>query len=201
MLAIRRPGRDVANEHPSSLLSRDLLACHGQIRRFSAMAGRLAGARDVTAEEVAAAAAALVDYFVRALPIHVLDEEASLRPRLLALPEDEILVCALEHMHAEHGPIEALLADALPRWRPLVPGSGCAGADTLAALDAVRGDLHEIAAALTNAFTSHLAGEELHVFPALPRLGIEELVGIRAEMARRRRAATRSSTPAATLPP
>jgi hypothetical protein len=181
MLLIRPPSSGVSSEHPGALLRRDLLACHGHIRRFSALAIRLADARGVAAEELTGAARALVDYFGRALPLHVSDEEDSLRPRLLALPEDAVLVRALDGMHAEHGPIEALLAHALPRWRELVNAVSAAEA-----LDAQRGELGELAGSLAHAFTHHLEGEEQRIFPALERLDVEDLVGIRAEMRRRR---------------
>jgi iron-sulfur cluster repair protein YtfE (RIC family) len=181
MLLIRPPSPGVSSEHPGGLLRRDLLACHGHIRRFSALALRLAEVRDVAAEELTGAARALVDYFGRALPLHVIDEEDSLRPRLLALPEDATLVRALECMHAEHGPIEVLVADALPRWRELLGAPSAAEV-----LEAQRGELRELAGSLDAAFTRHLDGEERLVFPALERLDIEDLVGIRAEMRRRR---------------
>jgi hypothetical protein len=144
--------------------------------------------KNAVTAELAAAAAALCDYFGRALPLHVLDEEESLRPRLLALPDDALVAAAVERMHAEHGPIERLVAEGLACWRPLAlaPGTSARSQVTLDALEATRPALTDVARALADAFDGHLAGEERDVFPAIERLPGALLVTIRAEMKQRR---------------
>jgi len=192
MIEIRRPRERTDLELPTELLRRDLMECHGHIRRFSALAVRLTTRPDVSPSEASEAARALLGYFERALPLHVADEDDSLRPRLLALPDDAVLAAAVTRMHDEHGPIEALLAEAIPAWRRLLGDPRLLGdhRDVLAA--AARELEHTLAA--------HLAAEEAVVFPALTRLEDEAAVAIRREMRQRRVSAPTVVTTAA-IPP
>ncbi len=181
MIAIRKPMAGGAVADPVELLTRDLLGCHAKIRRFSEVARRLATAEATPVAEIAAAARALVDYFQRALPLHVADEDESLRPRLLLLrPTDRVVDLAVERMHDEHRPLEALVAAGVLRWQRL------ASAPEL--LPELRGDLVELARSLELGFSAHLAAEEAHIFPALERLVDDDVVAIRREMRLRRAA-------------
>lgn len=155
-----------------------LLDCHGKIRHFIALA-RAAG-------EASAAPAAVTDaceqarrYFSDALPLHVLDEEQSVLPRLRG--RDATLDRALSAMHDEHGehePMLTALGEALSKVRD-------APADVV-----LRRQLADGSAALAYVLEAHLRAEEQLVFPALPRLLSEhELHGIIAELRARRQPA------------
>ncbi len=178
MIQIRTASPSVSFEEPAGLLVRDLLTCHGHIRRFTGVAVRLATAPAAHVREIEEAAAGLVDYFGRALPLHVADEDQSLYPRLLELPREPALADAIERMTAEHGPLEGLLGAALPRWRRVAANARV--------LPGLRRDLLDLADALEVGFTAHLRSEETIVFPALPRLAPEHIVAIRREMKQRR---------------
>lgn len=154
-----------------------LLACHGRIRAFTAIAQRmLVGA--AAPAEVADAAARVERYFRVALPLHSADEELSLCPRLRAAPVTQDVVDALSAMMDEHTPIEALLECLLPRWATLAR-------DPLE-LPALAAELARATAELDRLFQAHLAREEQELFPAVrEHLACDELV-IRAEMVARR---------------
>src|SRR6185503_861481 len=76
-----------------------LLACHERIRRFSAMAVRIADAGGATELEIRDAAAAVRRYFAEALPLHVADEDEDLAPLLAG--RDPAIDAALATMSAE----------------------------------------------------------------------------------------------------
>jgi len=154
-----------------------LLECHARIRWFLDLAGRLAAARDLPPEEIAAAAARVHRYFAQALPLHARDEEESLLPRLRgrdAAVDDELQ--AMRREHAEHvGPIDRLtvfcaaLAADPGRLAELAPGVGLAGS------------------LLARHFAVHLDREERVIFPAVRRtLTAEEDGRLVAEMRARR---------------
>jgi hemerythrin-like domain-containing protein len=83
-----------------------LMACHSRIRRFT---GGLVALCSTPAEDerVVPTAEACLRYFREALPLHAQDEEESLLPRVLALPDPPIQ--ALQAMREQHEGIEALL--------------------------------------------------------------------------------------------
>src|SRR5947209_5155592 len=118
---IRRPGTRAAND-PARQQAPDvqilLLACHERIRHFLALAGQLCESA-APAAEVAAAAAAVHRYFTVALPLHALDEDESLAPRLLRLDLPAAVRAAIGPMTAQHGPIEAAIEAAAPLWQAL----------------------------------------------------------------------------------
>jgi iron-sulfur cluster repair protein YtfE (RIC family) len=150
-----------------------LLACHERIRRFCALGQRVAqGGPDAQIQE---AAAQLVRYFAVALPLHIADEEHSVRPRLAA--GGDALAAALDTMSREHVEIDALLGELLRRWREierLPEPTACS-----ATADGAR--------LLTAHMEQHLAGEETIVFPALQLLPPTQLVALADEMRERRR--------------
>ena len=117
-------------------------------------------------------------YFRVALPLHVADEELSIRPRLLAAPAAPAVRLALDAMTQEHAAIDALVTALLPRWAALAAGPG-----ELASLAPA---LAEDCADLRRRFDAHLEQEERTLFPAVrEHLGAASLA-IRAEMAARR---------------
>lgn len=141
-----------------------LLECHARIRSFTELALRLASARSLPPEEVAEAARSVRRYFQEALPLHALDEEESVLPRLAG--RDPGLDGALADMrreHAEHG-------EVLGRVVAL-----CAELEAEPARHAERTDeLARAAEALRLHFDRHLAPEEATIFPAIRRLVPEE---------------------------
>ena len=177
MIAIGRGPRTVPGDE-RALLRDDLLACHDRIRRFAETAVALAGAEQVAEEEIRETARALVGYFGSGLPRHVADEENSLKPRLLALELDAVVDGAIARMCDEHGPIERLVCEGLPRWGTLILTPG--------ALPSLRPTLREIATDLRERLLVHVAEEEADVFPALSRLSLADVQAIRGEMRKRR---------------
>src|SRR5690349_2192994 len=101
MIQIRTATQSISLEDPAGLLLRDLLTCHGHIRSFSTVAVRLAGAPAEHVRQIEEAARRLVDYFGRALPLHVADEDQSLLPRLLRVQTETHVRDAIERMTAE----------------------------------------------------------------------------------------------------
>jgi iron-sulfur cluster repair protein YtfE (RIC family) len=153
-----------------------LLECHERIRSFTALALRLAGPEPAPPSEVADAAERVSRYFTKALPLHALDEEESLLPRLRG--HDPAVDRELDAMHAEHaahGPLldrVVALCDALHadpgRRAELAPA------------------LREVAGALERHFVDHLGREEAVIFPALARLAPELRAQMVAELRARR---------------
>ncbi len=161
--------------HPQQRSMRELLLdCHARIRTFCALANRLAqGAPAPAARE---AAGQLHRYFSVALPLHLRDEEQSVRPRLLRL-DDPALSAALEAMTSEHLWADPKLAGLVDQW------SVIAREATQARCAAT-----EAACVWLEAHMSrHLRDEELRIFPALDRLLPEQWDAIAAEMQARRR--------------
>jgi hemerythrin-like domain-containing protein len=158
----------------------DLLACHDRIRRFVAMAARLADApSDAPAAQIAETAASVARYFSVALPLHAADEDESIRPRLAAASVSAEVRRRLDVMTAEHEPIEALIVEATPLWQAV--------AAQPARLVENRRDLDLVAVELEVLFRRHLPPEEEVIFPALHRhLTPLALEAVRAEMRRRR---------------
>src|SRR5690242_6505881 len=95
-----------------------LLDCHARIRTFLGLARRLAGDDPATETETRDAAAAVERYFTVALPLHVLDEDESLLPRLRGRNADLDLAIALMHgEHLDHKGTIARLASLCGRVR------------------------------------------------------------------------------------
>lgn len=155
-----------------------LLECHERIRRFVGLAAEVGARLELPAPEVVAACERCARYFGEALPLHIEDEEASVRPRLTGLGPE--VASALAQMHDQHAAHEALLAAlqaALSEVR-LAPGDRAA-----------RGRLFEAASALRAAFEPHLALEERVIFPALRRLPDAARAELVSEQRARRRPA------------
>jgi hemerythrin-like domain-containing protein len=156
----------------------ELLGCHRRIRHFLFVGREVGDALGVAAGEVAEAAAAFARYFQVALPLHAADEDLSLRPRLERAPVPRTVREALARMSAEHGELDAILAELVPAFSAVAayPSLLRVRADELA-----RG-----VAALAAAFTPHLRLEEDVIFPAVRGLAAGSLAEIRAEMRARR---------------
>lgn len=161
---------------PDGIASR-LLACHERIRRFSALGVKIADSPDAAADELAAAADAVNRYFTIALPLHVADEDESLRPRLLAGGAEDHVARALETVTREHFAIEGLIAELTPLWA--AAAAKRAGPTELARDLVAAKDLESLLA-------EHLSLEEQTVFPALAHLETGRAALIVAEMKARR---------------
>jgi iron-sulfur cluster repair protein YtfE (RIC family) len=154
-----------------------LLECHVRIRTFLGMARRLAEGASAPPDEIAAAALRVHRYFTQALPLHALDEEESILPRLRGLdPEVDRELATMVHEHAEHArPLEALVGACAALARE--PGRHAALAATVGGATAE----------LERHFGAHLTREEAVVFPALRRLlDAEADAGIVREIRARR---------------
>ena len=92
-----------------------LLECHERIRRYSAMAVQLARSTDEEPAIVQDAAQRVHRYFSVALPLHVIDEDESIRPRLEPVAPPPV-VSALEKMSQQHQHIDAMLERLLHAW-------------------------------------------------------------------------------------
>jgi hemerythrin-like domain-containing protein len=159
-------------ESDGSVASR-LLDCHERIRRFCAMAKRLAaGAPEKEARD---AAAELHRYFAIALPLHMADEEESLRPRLERIGGGDVSD-AFELMAREHVEADITVAELLQRWQEIIDGP-----------TAARCMATELGAAwLASHMRHHLHAEETRIFPVLAQLPPAQQAAIVDEMRSRR---------------
>lgn len=169
----RAPG--LSATPPEDTVAAALAACHDRIRRFAALAARVA-VEPADAAARAEAAAAVIRYFTVALPLHAADEDDSLAPRLRG--HADALDAALATMTADHADHGAVIEPVVALCRQL------AAAPTDHA--AVAPALGSAAAAMTAAFAAHLALEEAVVFPAVAALPAAVQREIRAEMLARR---------------
>lgn len=162
---------------PEASLLTLLQECHERIRRFAALAVRLGSAEHEPPASLAEACVHCARYFSEALPLHVADEDQSLRPRLWghSARVDEALEL-MAQQHREHqGPLAQLTAAlAALAAAPAQPG--------------LRDALRQIAAPLQEAFLAHLALEEAEVFPVVARWSAEQQQAVVLELRERRAA-------------
>jgi hemerythrin-like domain-containing protein len=151
-----------------------LVDCHTRIRNFCALAKRLA--QGGPTEQIRDAAAQLRRYFGIALPLHIRDEDESIRPRLERLG-DGALFAALDAMTHEHEAADIVLAELLEQWDAI--GREPRDARCFAA--------YEPTVWLDRHLMAHLHDEETRIFPALDRLPRPQWDAIVAEMQARRR--------------
>jgi len=157
----------------------DLLeACHGRIRRFLSLA-RAVGERELPKAEAVEVAGQVVRYFRVKFPLHLLDEDLSLLPRLNG--RDPLVDAALARMHAEHPVVDAQL-------EPLVALCEAVRSEGLASR-ARREAIVALAPSVEQAFEAHLVHEEQVLFPAAKRLLTQdEQRALREELRGRRMA-------------
>lgn len=153
-----------------------LLACHERIRRFLAVAARVGQAGGDPAAQVIEACGQIARYFREAMPLHVADEEESIRPRLAGRAAE--VDRALADMHEQHSAHEAALVE-------LTRAADRVAADPEDA--AARARMATAAAALDAALAPHLDLEEALILPAIRRLlTARELADIAGEIRARR---------------
>ena len=168
-----------------------LLECHERIRAMVALAERLAAARGEPPESLAEAASRVHRYFTLALPLHALDEEVSLLPRLRgrsAALDGELAAMAREHRDHER-PVGALVAACARIAHD--PACHPEFAHALAAA----------AAELGQHFEAHLTREEAIIFPAVRRLLDAETLALVASEMRSRRQGQGGATDPGKPPP
>jgi iron-sulfur cluster repair protein YtfE (RIC family) len=155
-----------------------LLECHARIRTFTELALRLGEAERPDDREVSNAAARVRRYFEEALPLHALDEEESILPRLTGRdPEVDRALAAMQREHAEHGAVLGRVVAV------------CAELEARPERHRERaGELREATRALRAYFERHLAPEEATIFPAIRRVVPEEERRRMVEELRARRA-------------
>ena len=113
MLQILGASRDHgSSEDPVELL----LGCHARIRTFTALAARLSSAEPAPEADVAEAARRVRRYHAVALPLHEMDEELSIAPRLQ------------RGAPAELGEALAAMKGSTWNWTPCWPGCSRSGA-------------------------------------------------------------------------
>lgn len=165
-----------------------LLSCHERIRRFSATALRMLETPDATDADIADAAARVHRYFTVAFPLHVIDEDESIRPRLERAGDDAI-TSALLQMSAEHVSADALLAELSPEWATIAERPAHARENASRLIPRTR--------ALIDELEPHLALEEEVIFPRMTQLlGAETCAAIVDELRARRRDAHAKAGPA-----
>ena len=136
-----------------------LLACHGRIRSFIAMAVAVGERTDLSDDDVVDGCARVQRYFSEALPLHMEDEEEGVLPRLHGRSPE--LDAALDRMAEEHDAHAVLLRELLALCAALRADPRDASA---------RAALAIVAKQLLLDFEEHLAAEERIVFPAIREL-------------------------------
>lgn len=154
-----------------------LLECHDRIRSMTALARRLAEAKELPDAEVVEAADRVRRYFGVALALHARDEDESVVPRLRG--KDPSLERDLSDMSREHGEHEEPVARLVEACETL--------AEHPSRLAELAPDLDRAARELQDHFLVHLEREERIVFPAIRRhLAREELARMAEELRARR---------------
>ena len=144
---------DSGDERPLELL----YACHDRVRRFTALAGRLAAhVVDHGADEQARdAATQILRYFELSLPNHHADEEEDVFPALREL-KDPAIVGAIAALEAQHAVLDALWQEVGPWLKQIAQGEGAPAPQGLARFVAD--------------YAAHTEREEREVFAAIERL-------------------------------
>ncbi len=168
-------GRHAAIDEPGDLVR----GCHERIRRFLAMADRLASDAPATADDARGAAVAIARYFTEALPLHERDEDDAIAPRLAGT--SAVIDRALAEMRAQHlalhPMVEALIAAC---------GRISTDDDPAATRTRERVELTRLLGELEPRFASHLVAEEALIVPALDALPEADRAALTAAMRARR---------------
>ncbi len=156
-----------------------LVSCHERIRRFTALARKIAECSEASPDQICDAAADVHRYFTVALPLHEADETLSVEPRLQAAAPGSEEALAAQEMLRQHTRINAVLRQLLPLW------------DALCREPEKSSEFSPRLLQLTSEFEAlwavHLKLEEETVFPAIRQLDDSEKDEILREMRERRR--------------
>lgn len=162
----------------------DLLRdCHARIRRYLVQARQLASAEATDPAEIRAAAGQIRRYFTEAFPLHVLEEDEQIAPRLRgASPDVDRALALMAGSHASHAGLAARLTAI------------CASLEEdPRRLGLVATELGRVAALLATELEAHLELEERAIFPAVRKLPEPVREAIRGAIRARR---ARASHPA-----
>lgn len=177
-----------SHQSPGEELRGLLLACHQRIRRFSSTALRLLETPEASDAEISDAAQRVFRYFTVAFPLHVLDEDESIKPRLKEKTDPEVLK-ALEQMSAEHTSADQALEILVPAWEAMI-------STPQRARETEAKELVSVTQALIDELEGHLKLEEELIFPRmLSLLSDDELAAILGEFRERRKNASLMSGP------
>lgn len=176
----KRNAGDTHDEAPHEDLVGLLDTCHGKIRSFAALAREAAVRKDAPDEHIVKACIDVDRYFRVALPLHVADEEQSIRPRLRALsPELDSALDVMVDQHEQHSPKLERLLRALAEVRDDPKRQSA------------RDELATTAAELMDEFEVHLTLEERVIFPAIRELMPRDIQAeVISELRERRRDAS-----------
>ena len=155
-----------------------LIECHGRIRKFLSFAKQLAQARDASVDVVRDTAGQSRRYFAEAVPLHIVDEDELIDPRLRgrsAVIDEALAKMQLEHV--QHAPLVDRLIEVCE----------CLLREPHR-LEELAIELRDAAIVLQAALDPHLAREETVLFPALRQLSASERDAIKAGMRERREA-------------
>ncbi len=175
-MLVRIGSKRSGDDAPRGIVPR-LEDCHGRIRRFTAIADKLATVvvDGVPDEELRQAAAGCVSYFDRALPHHSADEDESIAPHIHTDPR---VADAVASMTAQHVAIHAVLDQLIPLWKRVETEP--------AALAELQPALAPLTRDLAAKFDEHLALEEQTIFPVIAALPDDLQTAIVDEMIARR---------------
>lgn len=158
-----------------------LVDCHARIRRFTEIAQRLATVPHAPDAQVVDAAASLRRYFEQAFPLHVIDEDISLLPRLKQLRLPSEVAVAIQVLELEHSEIEPLVEGMCLLWKDVERSP--------ARLAELQPQMLEILDSLRPKLLTHLELEEAVVLPyARATLGAQALSEVAQQMRHRRSA-------------
>ncbi|MGI5862165.1 MAG: hemerythrin domain-containing protein [Myxococcales bacterium] len=138
----------------------DLLACHEKLRRFIELSASLAAGKE-SPESVAASAAAIYDFLMVSLPIHMADEDYAIAPKLRTAGAPDVVQQALEVLAYQHSDLQAMIGRMASTWRTL--------AEQPERLPELASRLESGTARLAAVLEAHLALEEEMLIPALEK--------------------------------
>lgn len=154
-----------------------LLACHGKVRRFAALALRLRDHLATTGPDTGPdaqareAAQAILRYFNIAAPLHHDDEELDLFPALRRLGQPD-LNAGMDALEAEHAELATLWASLGPWLNAIAEGHAHATPESVDAFAA--------------RYVAHAQREEDEIYPGAVHLTPDQVGRISAAMVQRR---------------
>ena len=152
--ASEEPAQESSTREPAL----DLLVCHEELRAFLALSSRLAAGQEPP-DSVSASAAAIYDYLMITLPIHMADEDYAIAPKLRTAGAPDVVQQALEVIGHQHSDLQAMIGRMASTWRTL--------AEQPERLPELASRLASGTARLSAVLEAHLALEEELLVPAL----------------------------------
>lgn len=158
----------------------ELYDCHERIRHYLALARRISTAQHAPDAEVRDAAGSLIRYFSKAYPLHVVDEDLSLIPRLKNTSPPPEVLSAIRALHEDHADLEPVVDAFCDAMQLLV--------DRPDRLTALQSRLAPMVDVLTEELEEHLAVEEDVLLPYARIALTPEMLGTIAREMHHRRA-------------